>query len=52
MSFQARRIRMQTDLCAGEIPGETEEHISLGIEPEKCTISKNLTRNALTITDV
>jgi hypothetical protein len=29
-----------------------KEHISLGIEPGKCTISKNLTRNALTTTDV
>ncbi len=29
-----------------------KEHISLGIEPDKCTISKNLTRNALTTTDV
>ncbi len=29
-----------------------KEHISLGIESEKCTISKNLTRNALTTTDV
>jgi ribosomal protein S15P/S13E len=29
-----------------------KEHISLGIEPSKCTISKNLTRNALTTTDV
>lgn len=29
-----------------------KEHISLGVEPKKCTISKNLTRNALTTTDV
>ncbi len=29
-----------------------KEHISLGVEPEKCTVSKNLTRNALTTTDV
>lgn len=28
------------------------EHVSLGKEPEKCTVSKNLTRNALTTTDV
>lgn len=29
-----------------------KEYISLSIEPEKCTVSKNLTRNALTTTDV
>ncbi|MDT8716993.1 hypothetical protein IAI10_10015 [Clostridium sp. 19966] len=29
-----------------------KEYISLGKEPFKCTISKNLTRNALTTTDV
>lgn len=29
-----------------------KEHISLNIEPSNCTISKNLTRNALTTTDV
>lgn len=29
-----------------------KEHISLGVEPKKCTVSKNLTRNALTTTDV
>lgn len=29
-----------------------KEHISLGIEPSNCTISRNLTRNALTTTDV
>ncbi|MCD2347406.1 RNA dependent RNA polymerase [Clostridium guangxiense] len=29
-----------------------KEYISLGKEPAKCTISKNLTRNALTTTDV
>ncbi len=31
---------------------DLKAHISLGIEPSKCTISKNLTRNALTTTDV
>jgi len=31
---------------------ELKKYISLGIEPTKCTISKNLTRNALTTTDV
>ncbi|AJA48519.1 hypothetical protein CPAST_c24490 [Clostridium pasteurianum DSM 525 = ATCC 6013] len=29
-----------------------KEYISLGAEPNKCTVSKNLTRNALTTTDV
>ena len=29
-----------------------KEYVSIGIEPQKCTISKNLTRNALTTTDV
>lgn len=29
-----------------------KEHVSIGVEPTKCTISKNLTRNALTTTDV
>jgi len=29
-----------------------KEHVSLGIEPTNCTISKNLTRNALSTTDV
>ena len=29
-----------------------KKHISLGVEPKKCTVSKNLTRNALTTTDV
>lgn len=31
---------------------QLKEHISLGIEPTKCTVSKNLTRNALTTTDI
>lgn len=31
---------------------QLKRHISLGTEPTKCTISKNLTRNALTTTDV
>ncbi len=29
-----------------------KEYVSLGIEPTKCTVSKNLTRNALMTTDV
>lgn len=29
-----------------------KQYISLGVEPTKCTISKNLTRNALTTTDI
>lgn len=29
-----------------------KEYISLGVEPKKCTVSKNLTRDALTTTDV
>lgn len=29
-----------------------KEYVSIGVEPSKCTISKNLTRNALTTTDV
>ncbi|NHN34691.1 hypothetical protein [Paenibacillus agricola] len=31
---------------------ELKRHVSLGTEPTKCTVSKNLTRNALTTTDV
>ncbi|SCW83429.1 hypothetical protein SAMN04487970_106124 [Paenibacillus tianmuensis] len=31
---------------------QLKRHISLGTEPTKCTVSKNLTRNALTTTDV
>jgi hypothetical protein len=29
-----------------------KHHVSIGTEPTKCTVSKNLTRNALTTTDV
>jgi hypothetical protein len=31
---------------------QLKEHVSLGKEPTKCTVSKNLTRNALTTTDI
>ncbi|MCP3776708.1 hypothetical protein NLX71_26065 [Paenibacillus sp. MZ04-78.2] len=31
---------------------QLKRHISLGTEPTKCTVSKNLTRNALTTTDL
>lgn len=31
---------------------ELKRHISIGTEPTKCTVSKNLTRNALVTTDV
>lgn len=31
---------------------QLKEYVSLGKEPKKCTVSKNLTRNALTTTDI